>query len=115
PVAQRAGLERLAVLTAVDRPPDPVAGCGAAADLLDVPEPDVVAVHLLLAPVRLTCRVLPGGAATPSARCAGPAPRRPAAAPSAARLPAGASGRRPPGTPAARRSPHRSSAADHSR
>jgi hypothetical protein len=38
PVGQRAGLERLAVLTAVDRPPDPVAGCGAAAGLLDVPE-----------------------------------------------------------------------------
>jgi hypothetical protein len=113
PVGQRAGLERLAVLTAVDRPPDPVAGCGAVSDLLDVPEPDVVAVHLLLAP--LTCPALPGGAATRSARCAGPAPRRPAAAPPAARLPAGASGRRPPGTPAARRSPLRSSAAGHPR
>ena len=83
--------------------------------LLDVPEPDVVAVHLLSAPVRLACPVLPGGAATRSARCAGPAPRRPAAAPPAARLPAGASGRKPPGTPAARRSPHRSSAAGHPR
>src|SRR6185437_12306403 len=89
--------------------------CGAVAGLLDVPEPDVVAVHLLLAPVRLACPVLPGGAATPSARCAGPALRRPAAAPRAARLPAGASGRRPPGTPAARRSPHRSSEAGHPR
>src|ERR1700730_14696677 len=115
PVGQRAGLERLAVLTAVDRPPDPVAGCGAAADLLDVPEPDVVAVHLLSAPVPIACPLVAGGAATRSARCAGPAPRRPAAAPPAARLPAGASGRKRPGTPAARRSPHRSSAAGHPR
>ena len=113
PVGQRAGLERLAVLTTVDRPPDPVAGCGAAAGLLDVPEPDVVAVHLLSAPVPIACPLVPGGAATPSARRAGPAPRRPAAAPPAARLPAGASGRKPPGTPATRRSPHRSSAAGH--
>src|ERR1019366_6889980 len=104
-----------AVLTTVDRPADPVAGCGAVADLLNVPEPDVVAVHLLSAPVRVACPVLPGGAATRSARCAGPAPRRPAAAPPAARLPAGASGRKRPGTPAARRSPHRSSAAGHPR
>jgi hypothetical protein len=71
------------------------------------------AVHLLLAPVRVACPVVPGGAATRSARCAGPAPRRPAAALPAARLPAGASGRKPPRTPAARRSPHRSSAAGH--
>ena len=115
PVGQRAGLERLAVLTAVDRPADPVACPGAVADLLDVPEPDVVAVHLLLAPACRACPVLPGGAATRSARCAGPAPRRPAAARPAARLPAGASGRKPPGTPAARRSPPRSSAAGHPR
>ena len=115
PVGKRAGLERPAVLTPVDRPPDPVARCAAAADLLDVPEPDVVAVHLLSAPTSVACPVLPGGAATRSARCAGPAPRRPAAAPPAARLPAGASGRKPPGTPAARRSPHRSSAAGHPR
>jgi translation initiation factor IF-2 len=114
PVGQLAGLERLAVLTAVDRPPDPEPCPGAAAELLDVPEPDVVAVHLLSAPACLACPVLPGGAATPSARCAGPAPRRPAAAP-AARLPAGASGRTPPATPATRRSPHQSSAADHPR
>ena len=84
---------------------------GAVAELLDVPEPDVVTVHLLSAPVRLACPVLPGGAATPSARCAGPAPRRPAAAPPPGRLLAGASGRTRPGTPAARRSPPRSSAA----
>jgi hypothetical protein len=50
-----------------------------------------------------------------SGRCAGPAPRRPAAAPPAVRLPAAASGRKPPGTPAARRSPPRSSAAGHPR
>ena len=115
PVRQRAGLERPTVLTAVDRPPDPVACPGAVAELLDAPEPDVVTVHLLLAPVGLVCPLLPGGAATRSARCAGPAPRRPAAAPPAGRLPAGASGRKPPGTPAARRSPHRSSAAGHPR
>ena len=115
PVGQRTGLERLAVLTAVDRPPDPEPCPGAAAELLDVPEPDVVTVHLLSAPVRVACPVLPGGAATRSARCAGPAPRRPAAARPAARLPAGASGRKPPGTPAARRSPPRSSAAGHPR
>jgi hypothetical protein len=115
PVSQRAGLERPAVLTAVDRPPDPEPCLGAAAGLLDVPEPDVVAVHLLLAPVRLTCPLLPGGAATRSARRAGPAPRRRAAAPPPGRLLAGASGRTPPATPAARRSPHRSSAAGHPR
>jgi hypothetical protein len=83
--------------------------------VIEVPEPDVVAVHLLSAPVRLACPVLPGGAATRSARYAGPAPRRPAAARPPARLPAGANGRKPPGTPAARRSPHRSSAAGHPR
>jgi len=44
-------------------------------------------------------------------RCAGPAPRRRAAARPAARRLAGASGRRRPGKPAARRSPPRSSAA----
>ena len=37
----------------------------AVAELPDVPEPDVVTVHLLLAPVRLACPLLPGGAATP--------------------------------------------------
>ena len=51
----------------------------------------------------------------PSARCAGPAPRRPAAGRPAVLLPAGASGRKRPATPAARRSPHRSSAAGHPR
>ena len=65
PVGQRAGLERLAVLAPVDGPADPVPGSGAVAELLDVPEPDVVTVHLLLAPVRLACPLLPGGAATP--------------------------------------------------
>ena len=65
PVGQRAGPERLAVLAPVDRPPDPVP-CGAAvAELPDVPEPDVVTVHLLLAPVRLACPLLPGGATRP--------------------------------------------------
>jgi hypothetical protein len=111
PVGQRAGLERPAVLAAVDRPPDPVPGGGAAAELLGVPEPDVITVHLLRAPLRLC--LLPGGAATRSARCAGPALRRPATAPPAARPLAGASGRTRPGTPAARRSPPRSSAAGH--
>jgi len=84
---------------------------GAVAELLDVPEPDVVTVHLLLSPL-LGCP-LPGGAATRSARCAGPARRRRAAARPPGRLPAAASGRTRPGTPAARRSPHRSSAAGH--
>jgi hypothetical protein len=47
PLGEGAGLERLAVLAAVDGPPDPEP-CGAAgAELLDVPEPDVVTVHLL--------------------------------------------------------------------
>ena len=71
PVGQRAGLERLAVLAPVDRPPDPEPGGGAVAEPLDVPEPDVVTVHRLLSPVPLACP-LPGGAATRSARCAGP-------------------------------------------
>ena len=48
PVGEGPGLERLAVLAPVDGPPDPVPGPGAAAELLDVPEPDVVTVHLLL-------------------------------------------------------------------
>jgi hypothetical protein len=61
------------------------------------------------------CPLLPGGAAARSARCAGPARRRRAAAPPQGRLPAGASGRKRSGTPAARRSPHRSSAAGHPR
>ncbi len=67
-----------------------------------------------MSPVRLACP-LPGGAATPSARCAGPGRRRRAAARLPGRLPAGASGRKRPATPAARRSPHRSSAAGHRR
>ena len=62
PVGEGRGLERLAVLAPVDGPPDPVPCRAAVAELLDVPEPDVVTVHLLLAPVRLAC--LPGGAAT---------------------------------------------------
>jgi hypothetical protein len=110
PVREGAGLERLAVLATVDRPADPVPGSGARAEFLDVPEPDVVTVHALLSPLLLRCP-LPGGAATRSARCAGPAPRRPAAALPPGRLPAGASGRTRPATPEARRSPHRSSAA----
>jgi hypothetical protein len=66
-----------------------------------------------MSPVRLAC--LRGGAATRSARCAGPARRRPAAALLPGRSPAGASGRTRPSTPAARRSPPRSSAAGHPR
>src|SRR5580693_8700622 len=114
PVGEGLGLERLAVLAAVDRPPDPEPACAAVADLLDVPEPDVVTVHALPSPVRCEGPV-PGGAATRSARCAGPARRRRAAALLPGRLPAGASGRTRPGTPAARRSPHRSSAAGRPR
>src|ERR1039457_312464 len=79
PVGEGTRLERPAVLAAVDGPPDPVPGSGAVAELLDVPEPDVVTVHLLSAPVRRACP-LPGGAATRSARCAGPGRRRRAAA-----------------------------------
>ena len=63
PVGEGLVPERLAVLLPVDGPPDPVpAAAGVVGDLLDVPEPDVVTVHLLRAPVRLAC--LPGGAAT---------------------------------------------------
>ena len=56
PVGEGAGLERLAVLAPVDGPADPVPGCGAVAELLDVPEPDVVTVHsaaLLLSVLRV--------------------------------------------------------------
>ena len=56
--------------------PDPAPGCDTGAELLDVPEPDVVTVYLLLTPVRLACPS-PGGAATRTARCAGPAPSPP--------------------------------------
>ena len=56
PVGEGLVPERLAVLAAVDGPPDPVpAAAAVVADLLDVPEPDVVTVHLLLSPVRLAC------------------------------------------------------------
>ena len=72
PVGQRAGLERLAVLTAVDRPPDPEPCPGAAAELLDVPEPDVVTVHLLL--LLSVLRVLFFQAAQPRGQRAAPDP-----------------------------------------
>jgi len=65
PVGEGLVLERLAVLLPVDGPPDPVPpAAGVVGDLLRVPEPDVVTVHLLVAPVRLACLLLPGGAAT---------------------------------------------------
>ena len=63
-----------------------------------------------MSPVRLACPS-PGGAATRSARCAGPARFPRAAARLPAPPPACASGRTRPATPAARRSPPRSSAA----
>ena len=54
PVGEGLVPERLAVLLAVDGPPDPVpAAAGVVADLPGVPEPDVVTVHLLC-----SCRVL---------------------------------------------------------
>src|ERR1700730_1989009 len=49
PVGQRAGLEPLAVLAPVNRPPDPEPLGDA--ELPGIPEPDVVTVHLLLTPV----------------------------------------------------------------
>src|SRR5690349_11844875 len=45
PFGERPGREGLAVRPTGDGPPDPPTALGGVADLLDVPEPDVVAVH----------------------------------------------------------------------